>query len=180
LSSPLNSTMVSFTRLGFDIRQPVLESGISADACAWPQATLAYESALSSGFAENSFQLLDVPSADELVRLDEIVRSSEPTAVIVELAVFEAVAAAQIARLGGAAPNPFSIAESAIAAQDFDACDLDGFFSAFYMGIASLRRKPAAHDGGMLEACIAAQAANLLVPSHAPFVTVRVRVLRRL
>lgn len=169
--------MAEFLQLGFDIRRPPEGADIFADALAWPQEQDAYQSALSAGFKENSFELIQIDSMDELGRLIEVVRSTEVPAVIVELAAFGLVATSQSVRWVDASHRTFTIDSSAIIMERYDACDLDGFFSAFAMGVDSLQRGRGCPTDDLLDACIIAQAANFLVPSHAPFVTVRVRVL---
>ncbi len=170
--------MVEFVRLGFDIRQAPDEGVVSADALVWPRQEMAYQSALSAGFKENSFQLIQVDSESELERLNEIVRQSKIPAVIAELAAFGLVAKSLPDRGDSSMPEEFSIAVGAISIERYDACDIDGFFSAYDMGKGFLRRERGSSTEELLDACIVAQAANFLVPSHAPFVTVRVRVLR--
>lgn len=170
--------MAEFLRLGFDIRRPPQDAVIFADALAWPQEQAAYQSALSAGFKENSFELIQIDSMDELDRLNEVVRSTKAPAVIVELAAFSLVAASQSVRWIDVSSGQFTIDNSTISMECFDACDLDGFFSAFAMGLDGLQRGRSCPTDELLDTCIVAQAANFLVPSHAPFVTVRVRVLK--
>ncbi len=172
------SNMTEFYRLGFDIRRVPEGADIFADALTWPQEHAAYRSALSAGFKENSFELIQIDSASELDRLNEIVHSTGAPAVIVELAAFGLVANSQSDHWIDASLDTFTIDSRAITMERYDACDLDGFFSAFAMGLDSLQRGRGCSTDELLDACIIAQAANFLVPSHAPFVTVRVRVLQ--
>jgi len=167
-----------FLRLGFDVREARTEGDYSADALAWPQATKAYNMALSSGFRENSFELLEAVSLNELGRLDEIVRSCAPSAALIELAVFGIVARAQVVGRLAYNPDGFVIEETAVQAEGYDVCDLDGFFSAFEINSSKLQRGLGCPSDKLLDACVIAEAANFLVPAHAPFVTVRVRVLK--
>lgn len=169
--------MVEFLRVGFDVRAAPSDAGISADALVWPQALSVYQAVLAEGFFENALGLVDVRSSSDLERLKKIVSASGELAFIVEISVPSLIVGANQAFLQAASHEVFDLASPQDVTEHFDACDSDGFFSAFYMGKSELKRGSGSQANDMLDACIVGQAANMLVPSHAPFILVRLRVV---
>lgn len=169
--------MIEYSAIGFDLRKRGEDFPLSADCSVWPQALLAYEAAIVSGFAENAYQLIDVGSTEELAKLMDISLATAEKAVIVELAIPRLVADARTMKDGGEAASML-IDPGLVASEAYDVCDIDGLFSAFEMGKSIFKRDRGFSDSSMLNACVVAQAANLLVPSHSPFAVVRVRAMK--
>jgi hypothetical protein len=169
--------MVEYSTIGFDLRKRGEDFALSADCAAWPQAVLAYQAAIAAGFAENAYQLIDVGSTEELAKLVEVALSVAEGAVIVELSIPRLVADARTLKDEGGATSIF-VEPYLVASEGYDVCDINGLFSAFEMGKDLFQRSCESSADLMLEACVVAQAASLLIPSHSPFVVVRVRVVK--
>lgn len=168
--------MIEYSAIGFDLRKRGEDFTLSADCAVWPQALIAYKTAMASGFAENAYQLLDVRTTTELTKLAEVSLPSED-AVIVEFSIPELVAEARATKDGGRAES-ICVDPSLVISEGYDVCDVDGLFSVFEMGKELFQRSRAYSGHSMLDACIVAQAASLLIPSHSPFVVVRVRIVQ--
>lgn len=170
--------MDDFLSLGFDLRVPLVEGvEISADATVWPQAESAYGRVLQSGFKENAFGLIDVEGHERLLHLRQVIAACEEAAELVELSAFEVAVRHCPLGFGFERRGDVGLVDEEFKVEAYDVCDLDGFFSVLGMGIGSLGMTRPFGRNELLSAAALSQGASFAVPSHAPFVIVRIRVI---
>ena len=170
--------MVNFVCIGFDIREWPVTNHFTADATEWGVDGKVFDEVKSKlSTYENIYQLLEVKTREKYYLLKDLVESNNNIALL----SFEISSLFLDAHRKRAMANIF---ENYIEDHDwvdlgYDVTDMNGFFSILHMGIQSIKRLELFTEDSMLDAFDLAHAANLLVPSHAPFVVVRIRMLRR-
>lgn len=166
--SELDEQMTPFIPVGLDIRVPLGDGWPTAEAIDWPQDEELYEVIQETlGLQENFFQLLDVLAESTALELRRMVSQAGATLIMLEL--LEATADAYLPRRRlPVLPDSWDWTTLGL-----DVCDINGFFSALRMN----RHLPLFQETEILEAFACAEKANILVPSHSPFVVVRLRSL---
>ncbi|TVQ85222.1 MAG: hypothetical protein EA357_00955 [Micavibrio sp.] len=170
--------MTTFNCIGLDIRKKNPEQGFSADATVWEMHEELYDRAQGDlGINQNFKQLLQPENAAELSRLYKLVTST-PDAVLVSLDVSFPVFEAFMKVHWLSSSLPPELDEYPWRFLGYDICDADGFFSYIFMTHDKDKtRKTLFDEDRLTEAFSVAEAANLYIPSHAPFVVTRLRGL---
>ncbi|MET0028731.1 MAG: hypothetical protein ABW101_13975 [Candidatus Thiodiazotropha sp.] len=169
--------MIEFTCIGYDIREWPCKGYISADATEWELYEEFIDNAKTEvGTYSNHFQLLEICSNDEFDRLVKYVTSkSDVSLVSVEAPTLVVNALRE--------QKEWCINENYPCGKDWDelgcdVCDIDGFFSILHMGVPQIKKRSMYKEDELLDAFVLAQAANILVPSHAPFIVLKLKALR--
>lgn len=158
--------MTPFIPIGLDIRVPLEDGWPTADATDWLPDEELYELAQKKlGIKENFLQLLDVGAESTALELRRMVSQAGATLIMLELLESTADAYSPGHR-PPILPDTWQWKTLGL-----DVCDVNGFFSALRMN----RRLPLFQADEILEAFACAEKASILVPSHRPFVVVRLR-----
>ena len=168
--------MATFVCVGLDIKRIGFAEPYSADANVWNQEVELYERAKRElSIEENVFQLLHPKNLGESSLLLEMVKSSTH-AVLVSFEIPERVFEAFPYRDLISPPIGSVMTDQGWEALGLDICDIDGFFSFLDMTYSTDKSASLFHEDNLVDALILAQAANLEIPDHAPFVVVRLKM----
>jgi hypothetical protein len=117
---------------------------------------------------ENEFRLLQITDTDKLLQLIEIVRNSQGACLV---AVEISTSTADAIRKSWGWPV-YENAKGSFGWNflGFDVCEVSSFFSIMQMRIASGERYELFKEDELMPALDLSQCANILVPSHSPFV----------
>ncbi|MEX1033891.1 MAG: hypothetical protein WDZ30_11070 [Cellvibrionaceae bacterium] len=166
--------LISFSCVGFDVRQWPCTSLITADATCWPQNENSYEKLLGDkDLFENRYQLIQPKTDDAKNRLYTFAKDSDDINLIAILLPEIVVEVA-----GGPESEMIEYNFTAWTNYGIDVCDLNGFFSILHTEVVSLKSEKLFPESKLLEALELVQLANILVPSHAPFVTAKVLAMK--
>lgn len=162
-----------FTPAGLDIRKSPPPAHFSADATAWEQDDTLYEQAQTRfQLYENPLQLLHADTERNISALARFVTSSsDATLLVLELTKLTLDA------YSPSFPTLHLAPDLRWETLGFDVCDINGFFSALNMNVFGRDPMPLFPENRMLEAFAFAEAANVKVPAHRPFVVVRLKRL---
>lgn len=158
-----------FVVAGFDIRVWPPARYATVDATEWYQDEALYAQALKI-VSENSLQLLEPDNEDSFNGLAGLVR---PDAALIAIELLDSTLAELSPPI---APLAVSM-EHRWETLGIDACDLNGFFSALNMKVASEDVMPPFADDETLAAFALAEKANVKIPAHRPFVLARIKRL---
>lgn len=160
-----------FVCVGFDIRTWPNEGSLTADATEWPRHSV-YDKAKSDlGYVENIFQLIHVNSQEELENLHALVKGSEQ-ATLISIELSRAVVDVYVKRYGFSSID-FKYFTTSWEVLGFDVCDANGFFSILHMEVIENISTELVPLDSLISALTLAQAANVWVPSHSPFVVTK-------
>ncbi len=166
--------MVKFVCIGYDIRSWPPENHITTDATEWERVDAVFDYAIKiTNSYKNVMQLIEADTDYKLDALVHIVNSREDC-VLVALEIPELVFDAY--RMKG---NINPLGSHDWLTIGYDVSDIDGFFSIVHMGQPMIRKRGLFREDELMDAFVVSQAANLLVPSHSPFVVFRLRILFR-
>lgn len=168
---------IKYYCVGFDIREWPLKYEATCDATVWSQDLEVYDGAIKElGLAENSLQLINLDSNEDLLRLSRYV-SKRKGSILVKVELPENVVEAYNEIGPGVLPVFFD-REMDWNFIGVDVCDLNGFFSILHMGMSKIKRKKLFSDLEVFEAMSLAVSANILVPAHSPFTIARLSSLK--
>lgn len=168
-----------FSCIGYDIRVWPAVSSISADATAWPQNEFVYNDVIKKlDLRENFFQLIQINSKKELTELVKFTNQCNG----VKLVAFE-IPSEILSAIQKSKNLKIDTCSGNIDKWDFlgiDVCDLNGFFSIFHMDILNEKFSTIFLSSEIEKALELVQSANVLVPSHSPFILVKIWGMRRI
>lgn len=152
----------NYQSIGFDIKEQSNEGIYSIDNNLWNQHEEVYNLILNSSLAdENKYQLLSPTNQGAFECIKSIVKENGAVLISVEISVFFA--------------EQLGIDKSNILCSTkligYDVCDLNGFYSIFDMKVFDLENQKKTMTE--LHYYLLAQAANIKVPSHRPFVVLQ-------
>jgi hypothetical protein len=166
--------MIDFTCVGYDIRKWPQNGYLTADATEWEVIDNLFDRAKNEvGTHENDFQLLDIRTNEDCDHLMDIISAVSGAALVcIELPSL-VVDALQKDKGWDIKRN---VSNNNWTRLGYDVCDVNGFFSILHMGKLSDNGIELFPNDQIMEAAFLAQAANILVPDHAPFVVTSIRI----
>ena len=166
--------MLEFICIGYDIREWPCNGYYTVDSTEWEVSEELFEKAKTEvGTYSNHFQLLEILTNDDLDRLVKFVAAvPSATLVSVEAPLLVVNALRKYKEWG--------INENMACGDDwtklgYDVCDANGFFSILHMEQFQNQERSMFKEDRLSEALILAQAANYIVPTHAPFIVVNLK-----
>lgn len=161
-----------FVCVGFDIRISAPSQQLSLDATVWPQEEYLYKKAVSElGLKENFFQIIQTESSGDINDLIDFVNGSVDTKLI---AVGIPSILLKQCKQRWAYVEPISLDRCSWSSLGFDICDSNGFFSISHMEVLQNPNFDLYNQTNLMDAFVLAQAANILVPAHSPFVVFQI------
>ena len=167
-----------YSCIGFDIRQWPRDSALSVEEAYWEQNSEVYAEVMQKfSLKENEYQLLSVPTQEQLLQVKNHLKKSQDCRLIC-IELFVQVVKAYDKRFG------FNTSEIKLSLDDFkplgfDVCDINGLFTLLYDERISVNLNGVGliSTSHVNEALQLAQVANIIVPEHAPAVVARLGVL---
>lgn len=166
--------MGNFVCIGYDIRVWPPEGYVTTDGTEWERNDALFEKITHSITYENNFQLIKIDKKEKLNEVVSTVIHMENVA-LVSFEIPSIVFYASQKKMGKSSEN--IAPDDTWALLGYDVADIDGFFSILHMEAMPNKRRHLFGEDELAESLIVAQAANLLVPSHSPFVTIRIKKL---
>lgn len=163
-----------FISVGLDIRIKNFDQICSADSSVWNQDEPLYEQAkLLDGVHENFLQLLHADSESDFSSLFELVENNGAQLILIGLP--EEV----ISSFSPSHPEILLSGEYIYTSIGLDVCDINGFFSIHGIENFADDCNQLYSEEELTNALEQAEAANLALPEHRPFVPVKISIVSR-